>query len=73
MFLLPAVWKFVAYGAAVIEIRHRETVASHLYQSCPVANRAILFPIAHMGPYDVGETNVGDDRNGMARLGKCRL
>ena len=35
MFLLPAVWEFVACEVAAIEIQPNDNVALHLYQACP--------------------------------------
>ena len=49
MFLLPAVWKFVACDVAVIEIHPGDKAVDHLYPACPVGDRSMLFSVAHNG------------------------
>ena len=46
MFLLPAILEFVACEVAAIESQPTEAVAFHLYPSCPISNRTMLYLIA---------------------------
>ena len=46
MFLLPAIWKFVACEVAALEIQPTEAVVFHLSPSYPISNRTMMFLIS---------------------------